>query len=232
MTWTIIESSETSTINQLQGFSRAFQVLSRAPMLHRFDLLFLLDPAVVATPTCPLEKKQPWTRPNTVGRLLVRDPISMSGSARFVLPWCCVLVDTLTDGKGKPSTCQRKIFIKTSKPYHKRSVQIQMPLSEGSQCNEHAITYNPTSLSICMFNSLNQWKNLGACGLDIGEVIWHNEASTRHSFVAKSMLAVLSKLCLSLIKRPCRRGRNWLCWNCWHLRTHQKSASIDQKSSI
>ena len=67
MNGTAEENCETSAANGLQGFNQAFQVLSRAPMLHRFDLLFLLNPAVVATPTCPLEKKQPWARPNTVG---------------------------------------------------------------------------------------------------------------------------------------------------------------------
>ncbi len=51
---------ETTIYNNKNHQYQSLEILRNTPMLQRFDLLFLFDPAIVASPTCPSEQKQPY----------------------------------------------------------------------------------------------------------------------------------------------------------------------------
>lgn len=54
------KTARSNNKNQCHQY-QSLEILRNTPMLQRFDLLFLFDPAIVASPTCPSEQKQPCT---------------------------------------------------------------------------------------------------------------------------------------------------------------------------
>ena len=54
------KTARSNNKNQCHQY-QSLEILRNTPMLQRFDLLFLFDPAIVASPTCPSEQKQLYT---------------------------------------------------------------------------------------------------------------------------------------------------------------------------